>query len=608
VPYLLVLVLLVIPPSNSPTNPPPLSQEIVVTASTVPESMEKVPAAVTVVSRQQIEQRGATEVAEVLREVPGLYLARTGSPGKIVTLFTRGGSSKNTLVLWNGIELNDPFLSGYDWGHFSTAGVERVEIVRGPFSALYGSEAVTGVVNVLTASDRSFLSADAQLGQRQWAHGNIVFSHAAPWWYASGALEHRQDDGFAPNDDSEQDTAFAGATFRPGALSIGIQGRMVSHEVGIPRSVNATGTAFEPRLDRRERREEFQVSVPLRYAAKNISYELSAARSELRLEFEDPEDPFGRFGAETESDTDRVLGKASFSSSLGTWSGGGEYEKSVVTDVSTYGVSLDARTQSSRALFVENRGAVQLPAGQLEYALGARHDDYDTFGSEVSPRLAAAWILDGHKFRAAYGRAFRAPAVGELYIPFFGNPELLAERSRSTEIGYDRFFPSGGAVFLTAFDTRFRNLIVYDTAANRFGNIGAARSRGFELGGATPLTRSLSASISYTYLDTEDEATGRELVRRPRNSGSAGLNYQRGLFGAALVVLHSGSRLDVNDLFPFSLVMNESHTVADLKLDYTLGPVMPYLKFENLSNEAYEEVFGYPAPRRRVIAGIRWSR
>ena len=94
--------------------------------------------------------RGARDVADVLREVPGLVLARSGSPGKATSLFTRGAASTQTLVMWNGIVLNNPYFSGYDWGRFSTAGVEQIEVVRGPFSALYGSEAMAGVVNVLT--------------------------------------------------------------------------------------------------------------------------------------------------------------------------------------------------------------------------------------------------------------------------------------------------------------------------------------------------------------------------------------------------------------------------------------------------------------------------
>ncbi len=128
------------------TIQPKVTNEIVVTASAVPETVSSTPASVTVVTKKEIEEQNARDIADVLREVPGLSLSRSGSNGKATSLFSRGANSQHTLVLWNGIEINDPFFSGYDWGRFSTTGVEQVEVVRGPFSAIYGSEAVAGVV------------------------------------------------------------------------------------------------------------------------------------------------------------------------------------------------------------------------------------------------------------------------------------------------------------------------------------------------------------------------------------------------------------------------------------------------------------------------------
>ena len=124
--------------------------EVVVTASALPESVESTPAATTVITKEEIEQREARDVADVLREVPGLAVSRTGSPGRATSLFTRGSNSTHTLVLWNGIEITNPYFAGYDWGRFSTAGVEQIEVVRGPYSALYGSDAVAGVISIIT--------------------------------------------------------------------------------------------------------------------------------------------------------------------------------------------------------------------------------------------------------------------------------------------------------------------------------------------------------------------------------------------------------------------------------------------------------------------------
>src|SRR5947207_11185709 len=173
-----------------------IADTIVVTASELPETVESTPASVTVINKQDIDRRAARDVADLLREVPGLVFARSGSPGKATSLFTRGAASTQTLVLWNGIALNNPYFSGYDWGRFSTAGVEQIEVVRGPYSALYGSEAMAGVVNVLTNPHATGWRAEAESG----SHGlrNGVFDGAWLSATSEGALafEKRDDDGF----------------------------------------------------------------------------------------------------------------------------------------------------------------------------------------------------------------------------------------------------------------------------------------------------------------------------------------------------------------------------------------------------------------------------
>src|SRR5438132_982479 len=183
-----------------------LSQEIIVTASEVPETIESTPASVTVITKKQMEERGARDVADVLREVPGLTISRSGSPGKATSLFTRGAASTHTLVLWNGIEINNPYFAGYDWGRFSTAGVQQVEVVRGPFSALYGSEAVSGVVNVLTSSQSNQIRGEVQSGGRGLRNAVIDGAWGSPSVRLSGGYEHRQDDGFSANDDFRQNS------------------------------------------------------------------------------------------------------------------------------------------------------------------------------------------------------------------------------------------------------------------------------------------------------------------------------------------------------------------------------------------------------------------
>ncbi len=134
----------------APQSSAPFSDSITVTATAAPEKAADVPATVDVVSAAEISDRKAGEAIDLLRTLPGLELVQSGSRGKATSLFSRGTNSSHTLVLWNGIELNDPYLGGFDWSTLSTDGVERIEVVRGPFSALYGSSAVGGVVQLIT--------------------------------------------------------------------------------------------------------------------------------------------------------------------------------------------------------------------------------------------------------------------------------------------------------------------------------------------------------------------------------------------------------------------------------------------------------------------------
>jgi len=585
----------------------PLSDQIIVTASSVPQSLESTPASVSVITRDDIEKQQARDVADVLREVPGLSIARTGSPGKSTTLFIRGGSSKQVLVLWNGVEMNNAYLSGYNFGPLSTAGVERIEVIRGPYSALYGSEAVSGVVNVLTTPVRSALSVDVEGGGRGLRNGSVSGALVNGIWTAYGSAERRADDGFAPNDDFGSDTFTAGIQSAPRSdFSIGLLGRHNRYDLGIPRNANAESTAFVPSLHRRDQGSESQFSIPIRVDAGGLRYDVRLADSEQNEKFGDPDAPFGPELGNTDSSTRSArLSAQSSRTAAGVLTIGGELDRSSVDHTDSYGLDVRHRSRGSRAMFVEDSFSRQFARASLQLSIGARYDRFDTFGSQVSPRVAAAWIVGNSKLRGAYGAGFRAQAIGELYSPFFGNPQLGAEHSRNVEVGFDRA-AGRSLVSLTAFRSDYDNLISYDVVANRFGNINRARSQGVEVGASHRLG-SLTGSLSYTFLHAVDLATNQQLARRPKNSGSASLAYDFHPFAADLIVVYQGQRPDVTDLVPFGGVVSSAYTTADVVLHYNAGSFSPFVKIENATNRKYDEVFGYPSPGRRVVAGVRYS-
>lgn len=577
-----------------------LQEEIVVTASALPEAVQSTPAAVTVITRAEIDERAARDVADVLREVPGLHISRTGSAGRATSLFTRGSNSTHTLVLWNGLEITNPYFAGYDWGRFSTVGVEQVEVVRGPYSALYGSDAMAGVVNVLTTSRHSGFRAQGEAGGRGLRNGSVSGTYAGSTANVSAGFEQRDDDGFAANDDFSQTSANVAVRWNATpTLTAGITARHTSYDLGIPRNLNAFGTAIVPSLQRRQDGTERQLSIPIEQKLGRFSYEVTFAESRRDDTFEDPEDPFGLVLTATESTTRRARLTTRTETPFGTIVGGGEYEHAEVDDVTNYGPNFTGGERKERSLFVEDRVSI----ARFELSAGLRWDDYETFGSELSPRVALAWIAGGNKVRAAFGEAFRAPAVGELYFPFGGNPSLGAERSRSYEVGYDH----ASGISATLFHGDYEDLIVFNPASNVFENIGEATTRGLELAAQRSLTRTLRASLTYTYTDTEEASTGEELLRRPRHSGSLFLGWRSGIVDTNLVVQHTGARADFMAVAPFARTTAESHTVLDANVQVTLGRFTPYVRIENLTDVEYEEVLGYVSPGRRAVVGVRFG-
>jgi len=513
-------------------------------------------------------------------------------------------------VLWNGIELNSPYFSGYDWGRFSTAGVEQVEVVRGPFSALYGSDAVAGVVNVVSAPQHNDFRAEIEGGGHGLRNGLVDGAWVSGANQLSGAIEDRRDDGFAANDDFHQRSENLFWRFAPlQSFSLGLAARHTTYDLGIPFNTNADSTAIVPSLARRQSGSERQLAIPIRQTIGRFSYDLTASESRQRDDFSDPDDPFGFVSSSTTSRT--RTGRLTTRTSIfgGTFIAGAETSSARVDDVNNFGTNLDHLGRRDTSFFVEDRSSFPIDAAsRVELSAGVRYDKFDTFGSQTSPRVAAAFVRGTTKWRIAYGEGFRAPSIGELYFPFSGNRSLEAEHSRSLEAGFDAPMGGNGLFSLTLFRSTYRNLITFDNATYAFANIGAAKSDGLEIGAQENMSRNTYVAVSYTYLHKdEDEATGARLPRRPAHSGSLLLGWRDGGLDANVAVVRSGVRNDVLPIAPFNTVVDPSYTTIDVNLQMHAGSFTPFVKMENLRNEHYEEVRGFVSPGRRAIFGLRYA-
>ena len=609
----LLLLLGLAPPLRAQALPAPaastLAADVVVSAGAGPEAASSLGAAATVIDAREIAASQATTVLDLLRTVPGLDAVQSGGPGTVTSLFLRGTNSTQTVVLVDGVVLNSPYFGGTDLSALSLANVERVEVVRGPFSALYGSEAIGGVVRIFTrrASSEDELTGRATLGagnrSAKEAFAEVALGSGPVT--ASAGFRRTLADGDLPNE-------FFAATNVSGtvsaalsdALRVGLVLRRDEGRTGIPTS----GGVATPR--RMTTNQTTTVETPFTYAlGKSTFIEASFRWIEDRPTFSDPD---AGFSAST-TDARRAGARVAFTTALGAHrlAAGADWERTLVSNDSNFGVALDDASTRTFALFAEDR--VALLGERLVVTAGVRWDDHSAFGSAVSPRVTAAWrVTPTIKLRAAAGSAFRAPSTGELYYPYSGNAALRPEKSNGYEIGLEKTLAKGLVAEVSGFWNDIRDLIDYDATATFMNqNIGRARTRGVEVALRTPVGARSILRASYTYLDAQDLDARQPLIRRPRHRASATYATTFVSGGAfSLTGMWVGARPDRDALDFTKVVENASYLRFDAAV--TLPPLVsssvsslaPFVRVTNILGREYAEANGFPAPGRRVLAGI----
>jgi vitamin B12 transporter len=572
-------------------------EAIVVTASLDEEQDSDLPAAVSVIEAVEIQARQTTEVADLLASLPAMTVVQSGSPGQVTSLFTRGTKSDQTLVLWNGVELNDPYFGGFNWAFMPTEGVGRVEAVRGPFSSLYGGDAVGGVVQILSAPREG---ADLQLegGENGYWRGQVSASTNLGSTRVEVAGHLRRGDGQVDNDffDGEALMARAEWEMQPG-MSLGLLVRAADAETGIPFSSGA------PSPERRISWQERLVAVPFRADLGDWQVQAQVSGLTYDNQFRDPEDLYGFAASDTDSESMRARAVASYRLQEGSWVAfGREWDRAQVSDTSTFGTNLDGESQRTVALF----GEAFYRIGRVILDAGVRQDDNNVYGSETSPRLGVQLaVTDSTRLRASWGQAFSPPSIGELYFPVSGNPDLEPETSESLEFGIEQSFGSW-VLGLTGFQNDLSNLIEFDFASYQNVNVGRARTQGIEVEAGFQKDR-WRLRWNGTYLETEDLDTGQELLRRPRESSNLVVVYAPESWSTSLAGLYVGDREDV-DPITFQRMVNEGYFRLDVAARWRPGTrLAPYARIENLLGEEYQPALGFPAPGRTFVVGVATS-
>ncbi|HSJ16059.1 MAG TPA: TonB-dependent receptor, partial [Longimicrobiales bacterium] len=535
--------------------------EIVVTATRTPQPRAAVPAHVTVLDGAALRARGIARVADALRDAGAGSMAQGGAPGAAASLFLRGGESDYVQVLIDGVQVNEPGGS-YDWAHLSTADVERIEIVRGPVSVLYGSDAVAGVVQIFTRTGAGPVRLDAELGAATGGRVGPEASGSFASWDGAlslgGAsrvagrplgwtlLAARQWSGgaYAYNNEYGNSTLSARGRYGlgPGTV-IALNGRYIDQRFHYP--TDGAGRLVDRNRFTDGTAHTLSVALEQRLTpALHALLTLASYRNQTGGDdpADEPEQGFSRSSARVRRDAVELRLDAALARQFVLSVGGELEEQHGRTWFESDGPFGPYRDRSSaergnRAAYAQLVGRV----ARLTLTGGTRIDHSDQFGDFATGRIGVTADLgSGLAGHAAWGTGFKEPTFFETYATGFarGNPALTPERSRSGELGL-RLTAGPLRLGATAFDQRFRNLIQYTAAppsadAPNYFNVGAARARGLEAD-ASVRGEHIQLAASYTLLDTEvlDHGFGTDpqfqagatLLRRPAHQGVIGIDW-----------------------------------------------------------------------------------
>lgn len=611
----------------------PDDDAIIVTANRTARAKSQVGESVTVIAQQEIINRQPSEVLDLLRTVPGVTFSRNGGIGTVTGVSIRGAQADQTVVLVDGIKLNDPASTGggFNFGTLLTGNISRVEVVRGSQSVLYGSQAIGGVVNLLTRepSEEIETFARAEYGARDTAEliGNVS-GRFGPVAASLGATYYGTD-GISAFSEAR------GGTEPDGFESLGLNGKLdiaITDTLSLDlRGFYADGETEEDGFpapsfvladtEDLSRRQDF-----VGYAGINAAFLDGRLRNRLGFAY---------------TNVDRQSIDASGAAEIETFAANGEnrrFEYQGVFDATDFASlvfgaereesefrtsSLGAPATGADVWINSVYGQVSLtPLDGLSLTGGLRHDDHETFGQATTFAASGAWTPDGGDtvVRGSYGEGFKAPALFQLFSDF-GNPDLDAETSESWDIGVTRGFLDGRAeIGVTYFEREGTNEIVFvgcfenplpacnDPANPRpfgtYDNIARARADGWELGLALRPVDGFDLAINYTIIDAFDEVTGNRLPRRADETFSVVGDYRMANgFGIGATVLVVGDSFDN----AANTVPLEGYVVADIRVSYGITESLELFgRIENVTDAQYETIFLYGQLGRGVFGGVRY--
>ncbi len=602
-------------PSLAQSQDTPVLKAVVITATRNEQLLSAALAHTTVITRSDIERSQADDLVTLLRREAGLQRTQNGGIGTASTIFMRGAPSLDTLVLIDGIAQNKQDASGsVSLEHIMLDNVERVEIVRGNVSAIYGSGAIGGVIQIFTktGSREPSASISTDLGPRATRKLSGTFSTSVGDTAISIGASRFTTDGFSAVNTRQQPFANPDADgYSNTSVNLSLVHRLSKdHNFGL-RLTRSTGdsqydNAFGAPTDLQ--------SSTTRLSQSTLFTDNTWGNWRSRLSLSEQSDKSltrddGVFGSNDSFTTKAtVLNWVNTVSLFPDWlaTAGLERQHQHVdtTTTSAFGTPYNA-SRNTNAVF----GGLEGKIGNSGVQINVRHDDVGSLQKDTGYIGYGYSLTESYKLIASASTAFNAPPLGYLFAPGFGNPALRPERARSKELGL-QYAQGSHLVRATYFDTRAKDQLTFDTVTSAFANIDRARNNGVELSykgslGSTDLRASL------TLQDPTDELTGQTLSRRAKTMLSLGVSHQIGAWQLGGDLLYNGKRPDAySDPLTFSTVKTTlaAYAVLDLTMSYKVSTeLMLKARLDNVTDKKYQTVFGYNQQPRSLYVGLTWT-
>jgi vitamin B12 transporter len=602
------------------TPDPKKVDPVVITANKVDTPVSQTGAAITVIPGDDFQTYHYTSIGDALRTVPGVDVRQSGSFGKTTSVSIRGANPSQVQVLVDGVRVKSPTLGQAELVDIAPDLIERIEVVRGPQSTLYGADAIGGVINIITKKGQGKViqgSIEEQVGNYgMWVNRGTGYGQWSILDYSfSGS--YMESNGQFKHDNADQ-KALSGriGLALPYDSSLAFVARWNRTDTDLPVKFVCCGPLpINPLIDVNAQQQSETLILSLEGKTRPVPWWESRARIsryENAQGFQDAADPGYDFDFPQHSQINVERREAEWINSffVGPWS------------TSTVGLEYRHEEGDNKGVF---KSATHTKSFFFEQQFrffdrifltgGVRIDDSSAFGTHTTPRGSAAFVIKetGTRIRGSAGAGFRAPTLNELFFPGFSNPDLQPETSFSWDVGVDQtFWRERIRLGLTVFYNKFDNLIRF-VPINTFPfvaaiNVARARASGVEFTGEADLLKNLVASVNYTYTDSEDLSTDRWLAREPQHRWNIGITWEPIRRLQLFTQIHVVTRQFESEQAGF----NSGHTRIDVGGNYRLIDKYGVLQFldltarvNNILNEGYAEVRGFPALGTAFLLGAR---